>query len=146
MDPVSHLLLARLVSHAPAAWLGTLLPDLPWYALYPTWLRAQGRLGTALKQGDWPTPPLRIRRWHYAAHSLLLFPLLPLMVCRRSRHGRQIALGWVLHILVDMPTHSRDRMAPRPLWPLSGWALDGLSWADLLAKSLARLIRLWIPH
>ena len=37
-------------------------------------------------------------------------------------------LGWLGHILVDIPTHSK-RFFPTPfLWPLSDYKVDGISW------------------
>jgi hypothetical protein len=37
--------------------------------------------------------------------------------------------GWMIHILLDIPTHSY-RFFPTPvLWPLSGWKFNGFSWA-----------------
>ncbi|MBI5267911.1 MAG: hypothetical protein HY851_11830 [candidate division Zixibacteria bacterium] len=37
-------------------------------------------------------------------------------------------LGWLGHILVDIPTHSK-RFFPTPfLWPLSDYKFDGISW------------------
>jgi hypothetical protein len=39
------------------------------------------------------------------------------------------AFAWLLHILVDIPTHSK-RFFPTPfLWPLSDFKVDGISWA-----------------
>ena len=39
-------------------------------------------------------------------------------------------LGWPLHILMDIPTHSY-RFFPTPfLWPLSSWKFNGFSWAQ----------------
>jgi hypothetical protein len=36
--------------------------------------------------------------------------------------------GWLLHILIDIPTHTR-RLYPTPfLWPLSDFTIDGISW------------------
>lgn len=36
--------------------------------------------------------------------------------------------GWMLHILIDIPTHTR-RLYPTPfLWPLSDFTIDGISW------------------
>lgn len=38
--------------------------------------------------------------------------------------------GWLLHILIDIPTHSY-KFYPTPfLWPLSNWKFDGFSWAN----------------
>ena len=39
--------------------------------------------------------------------------------------------GWLIHILIDIPTHSY-KFYPTPfLWPVSGWKFSGLSWASL---------------
>ena len=36
--------------------------------------------------------------------------------------------GWLLHILIDIPTHSY-RFYPTPfLWPISEWKFNGFSW------------------
>lgn len=41
-----------------------------------------------------------------------------------------LMIGWPLHILCDVPTHSY-RFYPTPvLWPLSGWKFDGFSWGQ----------------
>ncbi|MDZ4723042.1 MAG: hypothetical protein SGI97_03935 [candidate division Zixibacteria bacterium] len=38
------------------------------------------------------------------------------------------AFGWLGHILVDIPTHSK-RFFPTPfLWPISRFTVDGISW------------------
>lgn len=38
------------------------------------------------------------------------------------------AFAWLIHILVDIPTHSR-KFFPTPfLWPLSLYTFDGISW------------------
>ena len=36
--------------------------------------------------------------------------------------------GWMLHSMIDIPTHTR-RLYPTPfLWPLSDFTIDGISW------------------
>jgi len=118
--------------------LAGLAPDLPWYALYPPWLLNRRGLGPALHSGEWPMPPGWIREAHYASHSLLLLGLLwgAWRLCGREARW---ARPWLLHLLIDIPTHSRERLAPRPFWPLSRWAYDGFSWADWLARRLAAI-------
>ena len=37
--------------------------------------------------------------------------------------------GWLIHILLDIPTHSYQFYPTPFLWPLSGWTFNGLSWA-----------------
>lgn len=39
-------------------------------------------------------------------------------------------LGWPMHILMDIPTHSY-KFYPTPfLWPISNWKFDGFSWGQ----------------
>ena len=41
-----------------------------------------------------------------------------------------VMLGWPLHILMDIPTHSY-RFYPTPfLWPFSDWKFNGFSWGQ----------------
>jgi membrane-bound metal-dependent hydrolase YbcI (DUF457 family) len=41
-----------------------------------------------------------------------------------------LTLGWPLHILVDIPTHS-EKFFPTPfLWPASHFHVDGVSWGQ----------------
>src|ERR1035437_6559909 len=45
--------------------------------------------------------------------------------------ARQIVLemfGWLMHILIDIPTHSLDYYATRFLWPVSDYRIDGIAW------------------
>lgn len=37
-------------------------------------------------------------------------------------------LGWLLHILIDIPTHSYDFYPTPFLWPVSEFKIDGISW------------------
>jgi len=44
--------------------------------------------------------------------------------------------AYLLHLLVDIPTHTRDPWAPRPLWPFSDMAYNGVSWAEVLTDAM----------
>lgn len=39
--------------------------------------------------------------------------------------------GWVLHIIIDIPTHTKAFFATPFLWPLSNFKIDGISWGTL---------------
>ena len=139
MDPVSHIVCtAQALGRQPRTLIAGVAPDLPWYLLYPAWLLTHPAARRAARAGTWPLPPRGIRQAHYAAHSLLTVGLCGLLLRRRPA-SRSWLRAWALHILVDMPTHARARMAPQPLWPLSTWAVDGFSWADLALDALRRL-------
>lgn len=146
MDSFSHLLTtAVLLDDQPATLLGAVAPDIPWYAFYPAWLISQGELGSSLRSGEWPLPPRWVREAHYASHSMLTVAAVWAVLRQRedveSQDLASLPMAWLLHILLDVPTHTRERMGPRPFWPLWRWAYDGFSWSDHLAGWVARRLR-----
>ena len=63
-------------------------------------------------------------------HSLLVFAAAFLLLGVIVRRPVWEASAWGLHILFDIPTHSY-RFFPTPfLWPLSGFRVNGQSWAS----------------
>ncbi|HIJ99017.1 TPA: hypothetical protein H1005_03660 [archaeon] len=40
-------------------------------------------------------------------------------------------LAWLVHILLDLPTHSREFLGTPFLWPLSDWKFPGFTWGKL---------------
>lgn len=134
MDPISHTLLTLLVvGRRRDDLLAGLAPDLPWYALYPAWVLRGPQRRAAARSGAWPMPPRWLQQAHYASHSLILLAVL-WAAARGTGRSTRWTRAWLLHLLLDVPTHARQRLAPRLLWPLSHWAYDGLSWADHLTR------------
>lgn len=84
------------------------------------------------------------------SHSIVIFLLIFLLLASIFRH-RRFPLwemgAWLLHILIDIPTHSY-RFFPTPfLWPLSDFKVDGLSWGTpwfMALNYLTLLIVIWI--
>ena len=89
----------------------------------------------AITTNDWPAPPRWLVTLHHAFHSLPVAlagaGLIRLVTGRWP--GRALS-AWSLHILVDIPTHARQSWAPQFLWPLSDYAVDGLSWVEILLR------------
>ena len=66
------------------------------------------------------------------SHSLLVFLLIFSLVALIYRKLIWEMGAWLLHILIDIPTHS-FAFYPTPfLWPFSNYKFDGLSWAHPL--------------
>lgn len=65
------------------------------------------------------------------SHSAIIFILVFATVWIMWRRPALELLGWLLHILIDIPTHSY-RVYPTPLfWPVSRWEfLHGFSWTE----------------
>ncbi len=86
-----------------------------------TWLRlAGGQSGHPHVHLGLPLYP--------AAHSLIVFLVVFGMTAILARRIVVALLGWLLHILIDIPTHSFRYYATRFLWPLSGYRVDGIAW------------------
>lgn len=74
-----------------------------------------------------------IPKWLFAAynltHSLVLFLIIFFSIFLITKKWYWPLLGWAIHILIDIPTHSA-RFFPTPfLWPLSNYNFNGISWA-----------------
>jgi hypothetical protein len=98
---------------------------------------------------------------YHLSHSLIIFAGIFLLVWAIRRYRLKIRqtlpiggslektgghfwemTGWMLHILIDIPTHTR-RVYPTPfLWPLSDFTIDGISWGRpwFLALNYASLL------
>jgi hypothetical protein len=74
-------------------------------------------------------PQVHLARSLYpAAHSLLVFALALAAVTVVVRRMVWEMLGWLLHILIDIPTHSYSYYATRFLWPVSDLQVNGVGW------------------
>lgn len=62
------------------------------------------------------------------SHSLIIFALVFIIVTVIRKKVVWEMGGWLLHILIDIPTHSY-KFFPTPfLWPISDFRIDGFSW------------------
>ena len=143
MDLLTHIVITRKVVDR-SAWIiaAGVLADTPFYLTYPAWLMSKRDFRRAVATNNWPDPPLWMATLHHAFHSF------PMLFCgaaiTRAISGRwphKEVAAWALHILIDIPTHSRRRWGPQFLWPLSDFVVDGVSWVEGAAGVLARLFR-----
>ncbi len=63
-----------------------------------------------------------------AGHSLIVFLLVFGVMSILARRIVFEMLGWLLHVLIDIPTHSLRYYATRFLWPISDFRVDGIAW------------------
>ena len=63
-----------------------------------------------------------------AGHSLIVSLLVFGLVTILARRIVFEMLGWMLHIVIDVPTHSLSYYATRFLWPVSDYRIDGIAW------------------
>jgi hypothetical protein len=92
------------------------------------WLRLAGGANSGSAEGH-VLPHVHVGLPLYpAGHSLVVFLLVFGLVSILARHFVFAMLGWLLHILIDIPTHSLSYYATRFLWPISDYRIDGIAW------------------
>jgi hypothetical protein len=77
-------------------------------------------------------PPQVDLAWklYQISHSLFVFSAVFGLVWLIRRRPALELLGWPLHILIDIPSHTL-RFFPTPfLWPVSSYHFNGISWAN----------------
>ena len=136
MDIVSHGLWGgiafgrkNLRSFSLACFFGV-LPDLFSFGL----LHVAVLLGLAERPRFSPEPPdpslipAYVHQLYNITHSLVVFLTMFALLWVVFRKPIWEALGWGLHILLDIFTHSY-RFFPTPfLWPISDFKIDGWPW------------------
>jgi hypothetical protein len=55
---------------------------------------------------------------------------------RRGRWPSRVLGTYLLHLLIDILTHTRDPRGPRPLWLFFDMAYDGVGWAETLTRAI----------
>lgn len=136
VDTLAHALWSYIAFHKtsikkklsiwPAIFFG-ILPDLLSWAIYLIFLIATNdpRLGRL----DVAEIPNWISLLYQISHSLVVFALVAGIVYILLKRIPLCLYAWPLHILIDIPTHSRE-LVPTPfLWPVSSWTFPGVSWA-----------------
>lgn len=140
MDPLSHLVMTRiLVGKERSVLIAGLAPDIPFYSTYLPWLIASRQLLPAIRQNSWPDPPTWMYVPHHISHSLFVMSSLALILRWTTGQWPRWIGAWLLHILVDIPTHAQRYWAPQFLWPCSRITVDGLSWPTMLIAWLQRM-------
>ncbi len=73
-----------------------------------------------------------IPAWTFVAynwsHSLVVALVAIAVVWRINKIAAFTMFAWVFHILLDIPTHSKEFFPTKFLWPLSDITFDGVSW------------------
>lgn len=122
------------------AALFSVFPDVFAFAPVFAWM-AWGLLSGSLSLADMPHPDavepaqrdtLFIFRFtaqlYQFTHSIIVFFIVFSVVHFLLRRPVWEMGAWLLHIFIDIPTHSYQFYPTPFLWPLSGVMVDGISW------------------
>ncbi len=64
------------------------------------------------------------------SHSLIIFAIVAVVLYAVRRRAVWTIIPWMIHIIMDIPTHSYKFYATPFLWPISGWKFNGISWGQ----------------
>ncbi|MBL7056300.1 hypothetical protein ISS07_05275 [Candidatus Woesearchaeota archaeon] len=131
MDTLAHALWSLIIFHNyKLVWLAVLfgvLPDLLSWTIYLIYKTAKGE-----KFG----PPVlgKIPRWAFTlygiTHSVFVMGFVFIAVYVAYGFLPLFLLSWTIHILIDIPTHSRKFLPTPFLWPVSEWKFPGFNWGQ----------------
>lgn len=152
MDIVSHVVWAgvaaktvnkklnKRLSVAKTAFWG-MFPDLFAFTILFVWLfwnLTTGSINFAdipgPKNGEPPIAPSEFYIFEFTSnlynisHSLFVFTAVFGIMFLFLRRPVWELLGWFLHIIIDIPTHSYQFYPTPFLWPISEWKFNGFSW------------------
>jgi len=82
------------------------------------------------------------------SHSLIIFAIVFFAVWAYFKQARLELLGWLLHILIDVPTHTYVFYPTPVFWPVFDWKFSGFSWGQpwfiILNYSLLLVVYVWL--
>lgn len=133
MDIFSHALIGAAVAPSkeltwPMATSG-IVPDL--WTVPPMVEYLWRKRGKYNNQEFWATIPPRYGPWMKWSHSSILFLGVTLIGSGVFGISLWVFLPWLLHLLVDIPTHATSRTG-FPVYPISEWKPPGWrNWYDV---------------
>jgi len=68
--------------------------------------------------------------FYNVSHSLVVFAVVFFSVWVHFKEFRLELLGWFVHILIDIPTHTYAFFPTPVFWPIFDWKFDGFSWGQ----------------
>jgi len=71
------------------------------------------------------------RTLYDVSHSIFVFAAVFLIIWLIFKKPKLEMLGWLFHILIDIPTHSYAFYPTPALWPFWNWRFNGLAWRGL---------------
>ena len=137
MDTLSHALYGGVVfgtKHKFSYWKAFLfgaLPDLLSFGILFVLTLLSIEAGPDYGAGK-PDPsdvPLYVHQLYDITHSLVVAAVVIAIVWFGFKKPMVELFAWPLHILVDIPTHTKEFFPTPFLWPVSSYEFDGISWA-----------------
>lgn len=131
MDFFAHIIWSIIIFHkTPYTGLVVffgVLPDLfSWtiYMFYSLFKRKKFRSPNPSDLPNW------VHLLYGITHSIFVFAWVGLIILIILGYIPIFFWAWLIHILLDIPTHSRDFLPTPFLWPVSKWKFPGINWGN----------------
>ena len=133
MDIFAHFFWTYAVFHkTKKPWLAALFGILPDVFSFGILFIINILSGKSFPRGppDPSTVPQFITNSYNYTHSLVIFIIAVILIYLITKKFYIFLLGWPLHILIDIPSHT-SKIFPTPfLYPISSYTFSGVSWAN----------------
>lgn len=132
MDFIAHYLWTYILFHNSSslklALILSVLPDLLSWGIWSFYILFYTRKNVTSKNIK------LLPEWTFTlyglTHSVFIFSFVFLIVMLITRTFPVYMVAWFLHIVMDIPLHSR-KLFPTPfLWPISDWKFPGINWGN----------------
>ena len=131
MDTFAHAAWSYIIFHQTSSWplavFFGVMPDLFSWTIYMIY--------TLVRGNKFGKPELnKIPQWAFTlygiTHSIFVFSAVALILFLIAGEVPSYLWAWIIHIAVDIPTHSRQFLPTPFLWPVSQWKFPGFSWGQ----------------
>lgn len=135
MDTLSHYLWAVLLYwyfRKEKKWLIGLSGALPDLMSFGIFILLALITGVSYEPGPPPLEvfPSIIFTMYNITHSFLPIGIVAFFLWKFKPKWWHLSWGWFLHIITDIPTHTREFFPTPILWPLSTITFSGFSWGQ----------------
>jgi len=133
MDIFAHFFWTYAIFHkTKKPWIAALFGILPDLLSFGVLFVINMFTGKGFMRGP-PNPdlvPSFVTQSYNYTHSLIIILTIILIIYFLTKNFYVFFLGWPLHILIDIPSHT-SRIFPTPfLFPISTYTFNGISWAN----------------
>jgi len=85
-----------------------------------------------LFEGTFGKPTAKVPRWtnmlYNVSHSIFVFGITIAVVAIITGSVPVYLWAWLVHIIIDIPSHTRTFLPTPFLWPVSKWKFPGFNW------------------
>ncbi len=134
MDFIAHILWSFIIFHGSwdllriglAVFFG-ILPDL---ALTPIFFKFVFNRDKFDRKRFIKQTPDYVFKLYNSTHSIIVFLIFFIPALIIFGEPALLMTAWLIHVLVDIPTHEKNFFGTKFLYPLSDYSINGFSWAN----------------